>query len=79
MLYERGVSEGLFFLLKTEAKRHKSGQTEQNKGEKSRDICTSFTAVTAYTAWTLMDGSFILLFLFTPSVTQSSWFGRGLV
>lgn len=34
MLYERGVSEGLFFLLKTEAKRHKSGQTEQNKGEK---------------------------------------------
>lgn len=47
MLYERGVSEGLFFLLKTEAKIHKSGQIERNKGEKRRGICASFTAVIA--------------------------------
>lgn len=37
VLYEReGGSEGLFSFLKTEVKRHKSGQTGENKDEKRR-------------------------------------------
>lgn len=75
VLYEReGGSEGLF-LLKTEVKRHKSGQTEKNKGKTGRkkDIGCHCCGSCVYCLAT--HGRFICLALFVYSICHSRLVG----
>lgn len=75
VLYEReGGSEGLF-LLKTEVKRHKSGQTEKNKGKTGRkkDIGCHCCGSCVYCLAT--HGRFIYLALFVYSICHSRLVG----